>query len=230
MSVKLVIAFLVISAVAVIYILDISSSPQIVSGTQMTQLAPAEIRSYQGERLSSSNDFRENSIKGPQHIDGGQYRLVVDGLVNRTVSYKYHEVLDHYPHYSKVVILYCVEGWDATILWEGMLVRDILNDAGIDPRATTVILYAHDGYSTSLPLKDLFERDIIMAYKMNNVTLPAERGFPFQLVAEDKWGYKWIKWIERIELSDNQQYRGYWEQRGYSNNGDLNRSFFGSWS
>ena len=90
-----------------------------------------------------------------------------------------------------------------------------------------MILYAHDGYSTSLPLKDLFERDIIMAYKMNNVTLPAERGFPFQLVAEDKWGYKWIKWIERIELSDNQQYRGYWEQRGYSNNGDLNRSFFG---
>jgi len=124
MSVKLVIAFLVISAVAVIYILDISSSPQIVSGTQMTQLAPAEIRSYQGERLSSNNDFRENSIKGPQHIDGGQYRFVVDGLVNRTVSYKYHEVLDHYPHYSKVVILYCVEGWDATILWEGMLVRE----------------------------------------------------------------------------------------------------------
>jgi DMSO/TMAO reductase YedYZ molybdopterin-dependent catalytic subunit len=46
-------------------------------------------------------------------------------------------------------------------------------------------------------------------------------------VAEDKWGYKWIKWIERIELSDNAQYRGYWEQRGYSNTGDLNRSFFG---
>jgi DMSO/TMAO reductase YedYZ molybdopterin-dependent catalytic subunit len=227
MSVKWVIAVLVIFAVAVIYILDISSSPQITPGTQMTQLAPLEIRSYQGERLSSSNDFRENSIKGPQRIDEAEYRLVVDGLVNRTVSYKYHEVLDHYPHYSKVVTLFCVEGWDVTILWEGILVRDILNDAGIDPRATTVILYAHDGYSTSLPLNDLFEHDIIMAYNMNNVTLPAERGFPFQLVAEDKWGYKWIKWIERIELSDNAQYRGYWEQRGYSNNGDLNRSFFG---
>jgi DMSO/TMAO reductase YedYZ molybdopterin-dependent catalytic subunit len=45
-------------------------------------------------------------------------------------------------------------------------------------------------------------------------------------VAENKWGYKWIKWVTRIELSD-QDYRGYWEQRGYSNSGDLNASFLG---
>jgi DMSO/TMAO reductase YedYZ molybdopterin-dependent catalytic subunit len=69
-------------------------------------------------------------------------------------------------------------------------------------------------------------RDIIMAYKMNNVTLPAERGFPFELVAEDKWGYKWIKWIEKIELTNDPGYQGYWEQRGYSNTGDLDKSFY----
>jgi hypothetical protein len=39
-------------------------------------------------------------------------------------------------------------------------------------------------------------------------------------------GYKWIKWIEKIELTDNPNYRGYWEQRGYSNSGDLNGSYF----
>jgi DMSO/TMAO reductase YedYZ molybdopterin-dependent catalytic subunit len=61
---------------------------------------------------------------------------------------------------------------------------------------------------------------------MNNVTLPAERGFPFQLVAESKWGYKWIKWVTEIELSDNLNYKGYWESRGYSNGGNLNESFF----
>ena len=65
-----------------------------------------------------------------------------------------------------------------------------------------------------------------MAFKMNNVTLPYERGFPFQLVAESKWGYKWIKWITEIEFSDNLLYKGYWERRGYSNNADLNESFF----
>ena len=66
-----------------------------------------------------------------------------------------------------------------------------------------------------------------MAYRMNNITLPAERGYPFELVAEDKWGYKWIKWIEKIELTDDPNYRGYWESRGYSNNGNLNSSFYG---
>jgi DMSO/TMAO reductase YedYZ molybdopterin-dependent catalytic subunit len=61
---------------------------------------------------------------------------------------------------------------------------------------------------------------------MNNVTLPEERGFPFQLVAESKWGYKWIKWINEIELSDNIFYKGYWEKRGFSNSANLNESFF----
>jgi DMSO/TMAO reductase YedYZ molybdopterin-dependent catalytic subunit len=68
--------------------------------------------------------------------------------------------------------------------------------------------------------------DILMAYKMNGVTLPPERGFPFELVAESKWGYKWIKWVTKIELSDDEDYRGFWESRGYSNSGDLDESFF----
>jgi DMSO/TMAO reductase YedYZ molybdopterin-dependent catalytic subunit len=65
-----------------------------------------------------------------------------------------------------------------------------------------------------------------MGYRMNNVTLPAERGYPFELVAEDKWGYKWIRWIEKIELSDDPEYRGYWERRGFSNTGDLGKNFY----
>ena len=61
---------------------------------------------------------------------------------------------------------------------------------------------------------------------MNNATLPAERGFPFQLVAESKWGYKWIKWVTEIELSDDISYKGYWEKRGFSNTANINESFF----
>jgi DMSO/TMAO reductase YedYZ molybdopterin-dependent catalytic subunit len=60
---------------------------------------------------------------------------------------------------------------------------------------------------------------------MNDVTIPPERGFPFMLVAESKWGYKWAKWITGIELSSDTSYRGYWEDRGYSNDGDLDRDF-----
>jgi DMSO/TMAO reductase YedYZ molybdopterin-dependent catalytic subunit len=191
-------------------------------------LQAAEVRSYQGNDLSSINDFRENSIKGPQKVNISDYRLTVTGLTNHTDIYTYNEVLAKYPHYTKVVTLFCVEGWDATILWEGVLVRDLITTAGTDPRATTVIFTAHDGYTTSLPLDYVISHDILMAYRMNNVTLPAERGYPFQLVAEDKWGYKWIKWIDKIELSDNAAYKGYWEQRGYSNTADLEKSYFGN--
>ncbi len=44
------------------------------------------------------------------------------------------------------------------------------------------------------------------------------------LVAEDKWGYKWIKWIDEIEFSDETSYKGYWESRGYAKEGNLNES------
>ena len=187
-------------------------------------LPGVEVRSYQGKDLSSINDFFENSISGPQYISISGYRLTVTGLAENTRVYSYDEVLSKFPHYSKVTTLYCVEGWDVTLLWEGVLVRDIIADAGADPRANTVIFTAHDGYTTSFPLGYIMNNTILMAYRMNNVTLPAERGYPFQLVAEDKWGYKWIKWIEKIELTDDPAYRGYWEQRGFSNNGSLDGS------
>ena len=101
-----------------------------------------------------------------------------------------------------------------------------MKDAQPTANATVVIFHAYDGYTTSLPPAYIQDNEIIMAHKMNNVTLPPERGFPFQLVAESKWGYKWIKWITAVELSDDGAYRGYWEKRGYSNTGNLNESFF----
>ena len=189
------------------------------------ELSDVEINEYEGEQLSSLNDFRENSIKGPQHIEINDYELALTGLVDTPQNYKYDQVLE-LPKYTKLVRLNCVEGWSVDILWEGMLLKDLFDKVGVKPEANTVIFYAYDGYSTSLPLDYIIDNDIIMAYKMNDVTVPPERGFPFVLVAEQKWGYKWIKWITKIELSDDKEYKGYWEERGYSNDGDLDKSFF----
>ncbi len=190
------------------------------------ELEGVEIREYEGERLSSVNDFRENSIKGPQQVDTDSYVLEVSGLVYDPKVYTYSDVLGH-QNYSKVVLLDCVEGWSVNILWEGVLVKDLLDEVAVKPEANTVIFYAYDNYSTSLPLDFITDNNIIMAHRMNNVTLPAERGFPFQLVAEQKWGYKWIKWVTRIELSDDPEYRGFWESRGYSNDADVDGPYFG---
>ncbi len=216
-----IIVILLIGAIAVLYALDLTENRQ-----EATDLAPAEVRDYRGERLSSIADLRENSIHGPQYVNASTYTLIIDGLVENRGEYSYDALLERFPHYRKVVTLYCVEGWDVTILWDGVRVKDLLEEAGVKPGANTVIFYAADGYSSSLPLAYIEDRDILLAYAMNNVTLPAERGFPFQVVAEDRWGYKWVKWVIRIEVSDDANYHGYWESRGYSNNGSLDRSFF----
>ena len=93
------------------------------------------------------------------------------------------------------------------------MVRDLIQEAGNLSTAKIVIFTASDGYTTSLPLEYFFTNDILLAYKMNGLVIPPERGFPFQLVAESKYGYKWIKWMTKIELSDNINYQGYWESR-----------------
>jgi DMSO/TMAO reductase YedYZ molybdopterin-dependent catalytic subunit len=61
---------------------------------------------------------------------------------------------------------------------------------------------------------------------MNDTVLYPTKGFPFQLVAEQKWGYKWIKWMTKIELSNDPNYKGYWENNEYTNKGDLKGSKF----
>ena len=87
------------------------------------QALPAvEVRAYQGNDLSSIHDFRENSIRGPQYVNTSEYRLTVTGLTNTTDVYTYDDILTRYPHYTKIVTLFCVEGWDATILWEGVTI------------------------------------------------------------------------------------------------------------
>jgi DMSO/TMAO reductase YedYZ molybdopterin-dependent catalytic subunit len=190
------------------------------------KLDAVEVRNYQGEDLSSVNDFRENSIKGPQYINITNYHLEVTGLVQNPKNYTYSDVINH-QNYEKVVKLNCVEGWDVTILWRGVLVSDLIDEAKPLPNGNVVILYAYDNYSTSFPFDYLRSNKILLAYKMNNATIPPERGFPFQLVAQDKWGYKWIKWVTKIEISNDSSYKGYWESRGYSASGDLNKSFLG---
>jgi DMSO/TMAO reductase YedYZ molybdopterin-dependent catalytic subunit len=224
--VKRIIASVIVLAVVAAGVVFAVNKAGFVSTSATGELPSVEIREYEGKRLSSVNDFRENSIKGPQHVDITGYQLKVTGLVETPVEFAYDDVINDFQHYQKMVRLDCVEGWSVNILWEGMLVRDLIDTAGALPEAKTIIFHAYDGYTTSFPVDYIMGNDIIMAYRMNEITMPPERGFPFQLVAESKWGYKWIKWITEIEVSDDEFYRGYWENRGYSNSGDLDKTFF----
>ena len=221
---KKIIAGVVLLSMVVTGIWFAMTKAGFISNDEMKELQAVEVMEYEGKNLSSISKFRENSIKGPQYVDIENYRLSITGLVAQPLSYTYDKVTDKYEHYQKVVRLNCVEGWSVDILWEGMLVRDLLAEARPLPEAKTVIFHAYDGYTTSFPVEYVTNNEIIIAYKMNEVVIPPERGFPFQLVAESKWGYKWIKWITKIELSDDVDYKGYWESRGYSNEGDIDNS------
>ncbi len=96
-------------------------------------------------------------------------------------------MLSAFSHESRVVTLDCVEGWDQTSLFEGVAVIDLLEASNLSPDATTVVFAALDGYTTSLPLSAVRDRRLLLAYRVNNVTLPRSLGFPFILVAEDRW-------------------------------------------
>ena len=207
--------------VAVVLLLIVLIIAGIYWQTTPRMLYPEEIREYEGQDLSSLVDVKDNAIKGTQNIDASTYRLTINGLVNKTLEFTYDQVINGHQKYQKVVTLHCVEGWSAKILWEGILVRDLIQAAEINPAAKVVIFHAADDYTTSFPVDYFFDNDILIAYKMNDLTIPPEKGFPFQLVAESKYGYKCIKWITQIELSDNENYKGYWESRGFSNDADL---------
>jgi DMSO/TMAO reductase YedYZ molybdopterin-dependent catalytic subunit len=179
-----------------------------------------ELKSYQGTTLGSVNDFRENSIGGVRKVDLKKYRLRIDGLVKKPLSYTYPD-LKSFSHQKKIITVHCVEGWNVTVLWEGIPLSEFINRAGVDSKVTTIIFHGVDGYTTSLDFKTVVDKNLLLADSANGIPLPAKLGFPFILVAEDKWGYKWARWVERIQFSDQARFRGYWEQRGYNQKGDI---------
>ncbi len=181
--------------------------------------ADVEIHEYQGQKLSPFDRRYDNSIKGPQNIDAALYRLVIDGAVESPLSLTYAAVLER-PRARRLITLHCIEGWDETLLFEGVRLVDLLAGARPKREAKWVVFHARDGYSSALPLAFVRDRDLLLAFGVNGLALDARRGFPFQVAAESKYGYKWVRWVTRIELSDK-PYLGYWERRGYDDGADV---------
>nr|WP_321498760.1 molybdopterin-dependent oxidoreductase [uncultured Methanolobus sp.] len=174
---------------------------------------------FEGKELTPISEQRNNGIKGTQYIDQETYELRIYGMVDNPASFTYAELLS-FPPVSRFVRMDCVEGWGFDAKWTGVTLNTLFNETGVNNSATTVIFYSADGYSTSLDYDYVVENDIMLAYELNDITLPADRGFPLQLVAESKYGYKWAKWITSIEVTD-EPYKGYWETAGYSNDAEV---------
>lgn len=177
-------------------------------------LPEVEAQEYLGYQLTPLSQQGNNAIQGTQFINRSAYRLKVTGLVDRDLNLSYDELLE-LPAYSEIVYMPCVESWGFTAKWTGFRISDLLNLTKLKSNASYVVFRSADGYSSGLPLDYIKDGQLLMAYGINDVTLPPERGFPFQLVAKDRYGYKWAKWITSLEVTDK-EVMGYWESRGYS--------------
>jgi hypothetical protein len=118
------------------------------------------------------------------------------------------------PNQTETATLRCVDGPSGRAEYVGVRLSYLLNRAGVQNGSKKVIFRSPDGYSTDLRVEDAYLEDAILAYDMNNRTLPPAQGYPAKLVVPEQWGYKWAKWVTNIEVVDS-DYKGYWESRGW---------------
>ncbi len=152
------------------------------------------------------------------------YRLAVRGLVDRPLDLDFDDLADMEPtHLTRD--FQCVTGWRVPdVAWTGVRLRDLLERAGVDDRATAVRFVSFDGaYSESLTLAQARRDDVLVAYALEGAPLSSAHGGPARLYVAPMYGYKSCKWLETIELTAEVQ-PGYWEQRGYDIDGWVGRS------
>lgn len=173
------------------------------------------------QSVTPNDKFFTVSITEPPVIDPGTWALTVDGLVDFPVVLNYSQVTA-LNNVTEKAELRCVTGPSATAYYTGIPLPDFMRLIGVKDIASEMIFYCADSdgeesYSTSLTLQELNRGDVLLAWRMNNETLPVDQGFPLKLVVPGDWGYKWAKWIVHISVVDS-DYKGYWEKRGWADN------------
>lgn len=128
--------------------------------------------------------------------------LSIEGRVAQPKSYSLAE-LKRFPSRTQITRHTCEEGWTAIAEWTGVPLSLILNSAGILPSARFVNFYAYDGYMESIDMLDAFHPQTILAYGMNGQNLPVPHGAPVRLRVETQIGYKSVKYLQRIVVTDN---------------------------
>ena len=156
---------------------------------------------------------------GVPRIDPKSWKLKVDGLVGNALEYDYQQLTSR-PQSSLVKSFHCVTRWSIKdVLWEGILIRDLLAPAGVSPDARWLMFHCADGYTAPVPLEDAIKEDSILAFRLNGKQLSAEQGFPARPFIPGFYAWKSAKWVNRMELLPD--YRdGYWEMYGYHERGD----------
>ncbi len=171
--------------------------------------------------LPTSGRFRIYSVTGglPSRSDA-EYRLTVDGHVDRPATLDLSDVRDRLPQTKMTKDFQCVTGWRVEdVEWAGVLLRDVLDDVGARPDATHVRFWSFDGlYTETLTMEQAVRDDVLVAHRMLGKSVTREHGGPVRLYVAPMYGYKSLKWLDRIEVTtalDEPTDPGYWENLGY---------------
>jgi len=135
------------------------------------------------------------------------WALSIEGSVSKPGAYSLAD-LQKFPSRKHITRHTCEEGWTAIAEWTGVPLSTILQSVGILPSARFVNFYAYDGYIDSIDLMDAFHPQTMLAYGMNGRDLPVPHGAPVRLRVETQIGYKSMKYLERIVVTDEFQDTG----------------------
>ena len=163
-----------------------------------------------GSRRRFTGSREEASFSGNLHpltnwlsdpipqVDPARWRLSIHGEVERESALSYEKVLD-FGGTVREATLDCTGGWYTIQRWSGVPVATLLERAGLEDGARSLLFRSTTGYARRFPLEEA--DGLLLATHVGEETLSAEHGFPLRLVAPGHRGYDWVKWISEVEVS-----------------------------
>jgi len=196
------------------------------AGLMERLLAPIAVKDGSGLLgLLPTGRFRIYSVVGSlPSRSTADWRLDVGGLVGAPYSVGYDELLAM-PAVELTKDFQCVTGWRVPdVKWKGVRLADVLDRARPQPGATALRFESFDGaYTESLTLDQARRSDVIVAYQLDGKPISSAHGGPVRLYVAPMYGYKSLKWLQRISLVEKVQ-PGYWENNGYDVDAWIGRS------
>jgi DMSO/TMAO reductase YedYZ molybdopterin-dependent catalytic subunit len=164
-----------------------------------------------GQSLAREYDYRDitsfpatGTTDPYRQLQGGAFsdwRLSVEGRVATPRTFSLAE-LKRLPARTQVTRHTCEEGWTAIGQWTGVPLSLVLDAAGILETARFVVLHSYDDWVDSIDMLDALHPQTILAYGMNGRDLPVPHGAPLRLRVERQLGYKSMKYLQRIVVTD----------------------------
>lgn len=151
--------------------------------------------------------------------DLSRWDLRVFGEVERELRLSWEELMA-FPQRDVVADIHCVTRWSKLdTAWRGVLVRDVLQAAGVKPSGEYVMAYSDGGYTTNLPLEAVLGDDVLLAHSYDGKPLEPDHGAPLRLLVPKRYFWKSAKFLRKLEVMGEDR-MGFWELNGYHNDAD----------